>query len=80
MTHSLRDYTSPQGILAAKEDLEKVFGTADHRAVCLIILDKGELQVSDKERKVELDSLFRDVVSVLVEKCINPQVSAAGTR
>lgn len=30
-------------------------------------------QVSDKERKVELDTLFRDVASVLSEKCINPE-------
>ena len=32
-------------------------------------------QVSDKERRVELDTLFRDVASVLSEKCINPQSS-----
>ena len=30
------------------------------------------LQVSDKERQLELDSLFNDVASVLSEKCINP--------
>ena len=30
-------------------------------------------QVSDKERKVELETLFRDVASVLSEKCINPE-------
>ena len=65
---------APQGVLAAKEDLEAVFGTTDQRAICLVILEKGELQVSDKERKVELDALFRDVVSVLVDKCVNPQV------
>jgi hypothetical protein len=29
--------------------------------------------VSDKERKVELDTIFRDVASVLSEKCINPE-------
>lgn len=32
----------------------------------------GLLQVSDKERQLELDSLFKDVASVLSEKCINP--------
>ena len=30
------------------------------------------VQVSDKERQLELDSLFKDVASVLSEKCINP--------
>jgi len=33
------------------------------------------LQVSDKERQLELDSLFKDVASVLSEKCINPDNS-----
>jgi ribosome maturation protein Sdo1 len=28
--------------------------------------------VSDKERKGELDSLFKDICAVLVEKCVNP--------
>ncbi len=32
-------------------------------------------QVSDKERQLELDSLFKDVASVLSEKCINPDNS-----
>ena len=30
------------------------------------------VQVSDKERQLELDSLFKDVASVLSDKCINP--------
>lgn len=51
----------------------EVFGTTDERAISLIILDKGEVQVSDKERKVELETLFKDVATVLVEKCVNPQ-------
>eukprot|EP00889_Picochlorum_renovo_P005170 jgi/Picre1/32200/NNA_007546.t1 len=33
----------------------------------------GEMQVSDKERKVELDTLFRDVAAILSEKCVNPK-------
>lgn len=50
-----------------------MFGTDDEVAICTKILAEGELQVSDKERKVELDTLFRDVASVLSEKCINPE-------
>jgi hypothetical protein len=30
------------------------------------------LQVSDKERKSEYETLYRDVVQVLVDKCVNP--------
>ena len=32
-------------------------------------------QVSDKERELELDSLFKDVASILAEKCVNPHTS-----
>ena len=59
-------------MLARKEDLVQVFGTDDEMRICLVILSEGELQVSDRERKVELDSLFRDVASIISEKCINP--------
>ena len=39
--------------------------------------DKSSLraQLSDKERDVELQNLFRDVASILAEKCVNPQSS-----
>lgn len=62
-----------KGVLAKREDLLEVFGTDDEVVICKRILAEGELQVSDKERKVELDTLFRDVASVLSEKCINPE-------
>ena len=86
-----------KGVLAKKEDLELVFGTADEEKACLKILAEGEFQVrscpaawpvytllsaadalamaqiSDKEREVELQNLFKDVASVLAEKCVNPQ-------
>lgn len=29
-------------------------------------------QVSDKERDVELSSMFKDVASIIAEKCVNP--------
>jgi ribosome maturation protein SDO1 len=62
-----------KGVLAKREDLMLVFGTDDEELICKKILAEGELQVSDKERKVELDTLFRDVASILSEKCLNPE-------
>lgn len=62
-----------KGILAKREDLIQVFGTDDEEKVCMKILSEGEMQVSDKERKQELDTLFRDVAGILSEKCINPK-------
>lgn len=64
-----------KGILAKQEDLQEVFGTSDEHAICLKILTEGDLQVSDKERRVELDALFRDVAFLLSEKCVNPTTS-----
>uniref|UniRef100_A0A0G4HPN0 SBDS family rRNA metabolism protein n=1 Tax=Chromera velia CCMP2878 TaxID=1169474 RepID=A0A0G4HPN0_9ALVE len=62
-----------KGKYANRNDLLKVFGTADDIAVCKVILDKGEIQVSEKEREVHLESLFRDVATVLAEMCVNAQ-------
>lgn len=44
-----------QGITAKAKDLKAAFGTDDHLECCKIVLEKGELQVSDKERQVQLD-------------------------
>ncbi|KAK9841166.1 hypothetical protein WJX74_001321 [Apatococcus lobatus] len=62
-----------KGILAKREDLLDVFGTDDESNICLRLLADGELQVSDKERDLEYGTLFRDVASVISEKCVNPE-------
>ena len=33
------------------------------------------VQVSEKERKLQYDTLFKDVVSILVDKCVNPETN-----
>lgn len=48
-------------------------------SVCLFfpfvgqILAKGELQVSDKERQSQLETSFRDIATIVAEKCVNPE-------
>lgn len=37
------------------------------------ILAKGELQVSDKERQTQLETMFRDIATIVAEKCVNPE-------
>ena len=37
------------------------------------ILAKGELQVSDKERQSQFDSMFRDIATTVADKCVNPE-------
>ncbi|CAM9464539.1 unnamed protein product [Scytosiphon promiscuus] len=61
-----------KGVLAKNKDLMKAFGTDNQLEACRIILEKGEMQVSDKERQVALESVFRDVATIVSEKCVNP--------
>lgn len=62
-----------KGQVAKKEDLLKAFGKDDQTEVCKEILDKGELQVSDKERQSALDSMFKDIATTVSDKCVNPE-------
>ncbi|XP_076002702.1 ribosome maturation protein SBDS isoform X2 [Genypterus blacodes] len=62
-----------KGQVAKKDDLTKAFGTDDLTEICKQILAKGELQVSDKERQSQLESMFRDIATVVAEKCVNPE-------
>lgn len=61
-----------KGQVAKKDDLLKSFGKDNQTEICKEILDKGELQVSDKERHSALDSMFKDIATTIAEKCINP--------
>ncbi|XP_061733499.1 ribosome maturation protein SBDS [Nerophis ophidion] len=62
-----------KGQVAKKEDLCKAFGTDDLTDICKQILAKGELQVSDKERQSQLETMFRDIATIVAEKCVNPE-------
>ena len=64
-----------KGVFAKEEDLLKAFGSADEKVVARLILETGEVQVSDKERKNTFDNIFRDAVNVLVDKCVNPETN-----
>ncbi|XP_066352181.1 uncharacterized protein [Miscanthus floridulus] len=60
-----------KGVLAKSKDLTKAFGTDDQTQICIEILEKGELQVSGKEREAQLSSQFRDIATIVMEKTIN---------
>mmetsp|Transcript_5079 Transcript_5079/g.7013 ORF Transcript_5079/g.7013 Transcript_5079/m.7013 type:complete len:441 (+) Transcript_5079:117-1439(+) len=61
-----------KGVLAKHKDLQKAFGTTETEECCRIILEKGELQVSDKEREAHQENLLRDIATIVSEKCVNP--------
>lgn len=62
-----------KGVAAKTKDLKDVFGTDDHMVCALEVLNKGELEVSERERQLMLESLFRDVATIVAEKCVNPE-------
>ncbi|KAK3120817.1 hypothetical protein QOZ80_8BG0642140 [Eleusine coracana subsp. coracana] len=62
-----------KGVLAKSKELIKAFGTDDQTKICIEILEKGELQVSGKEREAQLSSQFRDIATIVMEKTINPE-------
>ncbi|XP_010900947.1 ribosome maturation protein SBDS [Esox lucius] len=62
-----------KGQVAKKDDLSKAFGTDDLTEICKQILAKGELQVSDKERQSQLETSYRDIATIVAEKCVNPE-------
>lgn len=54
-----------KGKAAKREDLIKSFGKEDHTEICKEILALGELQVSDRERQSQLESLFKDIATTV---------------
>lgn len=54
-----------KGQVAKKEDLQKVFDTDILTDICKHILEKGELQISDKERSAQLDASYKDIATIV---------------
>lgn len=61
-----------KGQFANSKTLKKCFGTADEAEVCRLILDRGDVQVSDQERAARLESTSREVASAVAGKCVDP--------
>jgi len=62
-----------KGKVAAKSDLEAVFATDNEKEVCRIILETGQLQVSGKERTQQLENKFREIATIICDKCVNEE-------
>ena len=59
-----------KGQVAKKEDLVTAFGHDDHAEICKKILAEGELQISDKERQVHLESLKKEIATIVAGKFV----------
>lgn len=63
-THTVFNNVS-KGQAAKKEDLMAAFTHDNQTEICKLILQKGELQVSGKERQEQLDSSVKDVANTI---------------
>lgn len=61
-----------KGQFASSKDLQTAFGTTDQEEVCKIILDNGQIQVSDLERNATLENTAREVANMVASKCVHP--------
>jgi len=62
-----------RGIIASEKELLVAFDTTDHEIACEHILTHGEVQISKRERKAEMEKTFKEIASIITEKCINKE-------
>lgn len=62
-----------KGMVASKEDLQKCFGTTNVDDIIKLILQKGEIQLSEKERQIMLNKINNEMLTIISAKCINPK-------
>lgn len=63
-----------KGQTAPSADLAKAFGAkVPVNDIILEILNKGELQVGEKERHAELDRVRNEVISIVASKLVDPK-------
>ena len=61
-----------KGEFAKAKDLKKVFGTEDEHEIATMILSKGQVQVSDKERNQQLEKTIAQIAEWISKNCVQP--------
>lgn len=61
-----------KGEFAKAKDLQKIFGTRDEEEIARMILSKGQLQVSDKERSQQLEKTNAQIAEWISKNCVQP--------
>jgi ribosome maturation protein SDO1 len=61
-----------KGEFAKAKDLQKNFGTKDEEEIAKLILTKGQLQVSDKERTQQLEKTSAQIAEWISKNCVHP--------
>jgi ribosome maturation protein SDO1 len=60
-----------KGQLANSKELKEAFDTENESEIILKILEKGEIQVGEKERSNNLQVLMKEICNLIVEKTVN---------
>lgn len=71
-THTIFSNVS-KGQVAKKDELTAAFGTDDQLEICKLILEKGDLQVSEKERQAATDQSLKEVSQLIASMVVNPE-------
>lgn len=62
-----------RGETASRKQLDSAFGVESSTDdIIRFILKKGEMQISDKERKHSQDAMFQEVANIVTSLCVNP--------
>jgi len=61
-----------KGEVAKTNDLQKAFDDKELEDIVREILDKGEVQVGEKEREHDLTSLRKEIATLVAEKTVDP--------
>lgn len=62
-----------KGSFARRDDLLAAFGAMDNLSILRMILEKGELQVTERERQSEIASKTREIISFIAGMCVNSE-------
>lgn len=62
-----------KGQIANNDDLKACFGSTNVDEIILEILDKGEIQLNEKERSANLQQKQNEFLNIISTKCINPR-------
>ncbi len=61
-----------KGEFAKAKDLQKIFGISDEEQIARMILSKGQVQVSDKERNQQLEKTNAQIAEWISKNCVQP--------
>lgn len=62
-----------KGQVANNDDLLQAFGKTKHDEIIMEILEKGEIQLNEKERVANLKQKNNEFLTIISTKCINPR-------